>query len=155
MRRFFIAILGASFFLVPLCGQAPGSADNAVIDGILGEKVISWGNASWLIGRAVETMDEGIAPADAAAKAATAGWGPSGRSPNAPLYLKSYSLMLVKAFSLPTGLLYRWFPGSRYALRELVFRRIVPATRSPDDPVSGEEAMRYLQAVQEWKAGQK
>jgi hypothetical protein len=155
MRRICLAILGAALFLVPLFGETGVPGDAAVIDGILSQKAISWGNASWLIGRAVETLGEGVSPADAAVKAAEAGWGPAGLSPDAPLDLKSYSLMLVKALSFPTGIMYRWFPGPRYALRELVFRKVAPATLAPDAKVSGAEAMRYLQAAQDWKEAHK
>ena len=155
MRRFWCAVLGTFLCLAPSWGQSAGTGDDVVIDGILKQKNISWGNASWLVGRAVETIGEGLSPSDAAAKAAAAGWGPAGLSPEARLNLKSYSLMLVKAFSLPTGLMYKLFPGPRYAFRELVFRRILPPTLPPDGTLSGEAAMRYLQAVQDWKDGQR
>ena len=90
-----------------------------------------------------------MTPDKASALAKEAGWG--SRGANETLDLQSYGFILVKALSIPTGVVYSVFPGPRYALRELVFRKIVPATLAPDDAVSGEEAMRYLQAAQDWK----
>ncbi|HET7838502.1 MAG TPA: hypothetical protein VFL04_01995 [Rectinemataceae bacterium] len=151
MRPSLLALAGAVLLLVPVWGQAQGPGDNAIIDGILGQEAISWGNAAWLVGRATGAFDEATTPAAAAELAAKAGWGPSGLSAEAPIDAKAYSLILVKALAIPTGLMYGLFPGPRYAFRELIFRRIVPGTLAPDGAVRGEDAMRYLQAAQDWK----
>lgn len=150
MRSMLGAALGVVLFLAPAWGQTtPG--DDETIDTVLSQKAITWGNAAWLVGRAVGTFDDTVTPAQAAARAAQAGWGAADRGPDTPLDLQSYGQILVKALNIPTGVVYGWFPGPRYALRELVFRKIVPATLAPDDAVSGEEALRYLQAAQDWK----
>jgi hypothetical protein len=151
MRSICLAVLGLSLFLAPLAAQDAGVDDNAVIDSILGQKAISWENAAWLVGKATQLVDDNATPADAVQKAVSEGWGPASRTPEAPLDLKSYSYTLLKALALPHGLLFRIFPSPRYALRELVFRKIVPVTLPPDKQVSGEEAMRFLQAAQDWK----
>ncbi len=152
MGRVYLAVLGLCLLIAPLPAQDAGVDDNVVIDTILAQKAITWENAAWLVGKATQLLDDNATPADAVQKAVAAGWGPSSRTVEAPLDLKSYSFELVKALALPHGLLFQLFPGPRYALRELVFRKIVPVTLSPDKPVSGEEAMRYLQAAQDWKA---
>jgi hypothetical protein len=152
MRSFCLAVLGLSFLVARVAAQDAGVDENAVIDSILGQKAISWENAAWLIGRATQLLDDSATPADAVAKAVSAGWGPGSRSPEATLDLKSYSYTLIKALALPHGVMFWIFPGPRYALRELAFRKIVPVTLPPDRQVSGEEAMRYLQAAQDWKA---
>ncbi len=150
VRLLFLAALGAVLFLTPALGQAK-TGDDEVIDSILGQNAISWANATWLVGRASGIFDEATSPTAAADKAAKAGWGPPGIPPDAPVDLKSFSLIVVKALAIPTGLMYGLFPGPRYALRELIYRKIVPATLGPDEAVKGEDAMRYLQAAQDWK----
>jgi hypothetical protein len=152
MRILCFAVLGLSLFFAPLAAQDAGVDDNAVIDSILSQKAISWENAAWLVGRATQLLDDNATPADAVQKAVSAGWGPASRAMEAPLDLRSYSYTLVKALDFPHGLMFQIFPDPRYALRELVFRKIVPVTLPPDKQVSGEEAMRYLQAAQDWKA---
>ena len=152
MRTLCLGVLGLSLFLTPLAAQNTGVDDNAVIDSILGQKAISWENAAWLVGRATQLLGDGVTPADAVQKAVSAGWGPAARAPEEPLDLRSYSYALIKALEIPHGLMFQIFPSPRYALRELVFRKIVPVTLPPDKQVSGEEAMRFLQAAQDWKA---
>jgi hypothetical protein len=141
--RFLIAVaLGAVLLTAPVGGQAVSGGDDAVIDSLLTQKVLSWSNAAWLVGRASGTLPDGTNPDQAT---------PRGRSGTAPIDLQSYSELLVSGFQIPTGLLYGLFPGPRYALRELVYRKIVPPALAPDSALSGEEAMRYLQATQDWK----
>jgi hypothetical protein len=149
MRSIFLAALGAVLFLAPTWGQVQSSGEDATIDTILSQKAITFGNAAWLVGRAGGWYDDRVTPDKASALAKEAGWG--NHSNGDALDLQSFGLILVKALSIPTGVVYSVFPGPRYALRELVFRKIVPATLAPDDAVSGEEAMRYLQAAQDWK----
>lgn len=136
--------------LVPTLPWAapPEAGDQAVIDEILGSSPLDFAHASWLVGRAAGTFDESVDVATASSRAQALGWG----SPaDTKLTLAGYSQILVKGFGLPTGLLYSWFPGPRYAYRELVFRRIVPGSLDSDSPVTGETAFRYLQAAQDWK----
>ncbi len=132
---------------LPLCAQA--DSDDTVIDALLAQKTITWDNAAWLVGHASGALADGTAPNEAVAKAAQAGWG--SRAAQTPVDLGSYSQLLVKALGVPGGILYSWFPGPRYAYRELVFRRLIPGSKSPDAPVSGQDAMLYLQNVQTWK----
>jgi hypothetical protein len=141
-------LIGASAW-----AQASPLNDDKVIDVILAQKSITFGNAAWLVGRSIGTFDDTVTPVQAAELASKAGWNPAKLEIDSPLDLQSYGLILVKAVGIPGGVLYGWFPTPRYALRELTFRKIVPPTLAPDDIVSGEEAMRYLQAAQDWKAG--
>jgi hypothetical protein len=135
--------------LVPVFTWAapPEATDQATIDEILGPAPLDFPHAAWLVGRAAGTFDESVDVATASARAQALGWG----SADSALTLAGYSQVLVKGLGLPTGLVYGWFPGPRYAYRELVFRRIVPGSLDSDSPVSGETALRYLQATQDWK----
>jgi hypothetical protein len=151
MRFLLLATLGVALLLAPLWGQATPATDDATIDTILTQKAVTLGNAAWLVGRAVGTYDESVTPEQAVGLASKAGWVIKGRAAGEPVDLQSYGLILLKAFDIPTGMVYQWFPGPRYALRELTFRKILPSNLAPDDPVSGDEAMRYLQAAQNWK----
>jgi len=165
MRSVFIAVLGAVLLLSPAWAQnkpaatapaAPaGINEDKLIDELLSQRAVLFGHAAWLAGRAAGTFDDTVTPTRAAALAVKAGWGAADLTPTTPLDLKTYAQVLVKSLSLPTGLVYGWFPGPRYALRELVFRRIVSGALDPESPVSGEDAMRYLQTAQDWKEAQK
>jgi hypothetical protein len=134
---------------VPAAAQTPAS-DDAVIDALLAQNVITWDNAAWLVGHASGAFEDGLPPADAARKALDAGWG-RGLEPGSTVTLGVYSQLLVSALHVPAGFFYQLFPGPRYAYRELIFRRLIPGSLSPDAPVSGQDAMLFLQNVQTWK----
>ncbi len=136
---------------MPAAAQDAASYDT-VIDALLAQDAITWDNAAWLVGHAAGTFDDGVAPAEAARKALDAGWG-RGLEPRSAVTLGVYSQLLVAALHVPAGLFYQWFPGPRYAYRELIFRRLIPESLSPETPVSGQQAMLFLQNVQTWKEG--
>jgi hypothetical protein len=140
--RFWIAAALGAVLLTPTWGQTPPGGDDGVMDGLLAQGALTWSNAAWLVGRSTGTLPEGTTPAQAT---------PKGRSAQAPIALQDFSELLVSSFHIPTGVLYGFFPGPRYAFRELIFRKILPSALPPDDSLTGEEALRYLQATQDWK----
>jgi len=143
-------IVSAAFSTAWLPAQAAVS-DDSEVDSILGESGVTWGDAAWLVGRAAGGFDDSVSLTEAAAQAVAAGWGSPKLTPATVVDLATYSQLLVRALHLPAGVLYRWFPVPRYAYRELVFRRIVPGALAPDSPVSGQNAMFFLQTAQTWK----
>jgi hypothetical protein len=52
--------------------------------------------------------------------------------------------MLARAFGLRGGLLYRAFPGPRYAYRELIYQKILEGRTDPAQTVSGERLLHLL-----------
>ena len=134
----------------PLIAQAAPS-DDARIDALFATRSLTWAQASWLVGRAIGEFPEAITPEEAARQASAKGWGSAGTLAATPLRLDQYCQLLARAHDLPRGMLESLFPGPRYAYRELVFRKIVPGNKAPDQTVSGEEALIYLQNAQTWK----
>jgi len=138
----------------PTAAPAPVNEDRFV-DELLAQPAVDLAHAAWLTGRAAGTFDESVTPDAAGPRALAAGWASPPLTPASALTWQTYSQVLVRAWQVPTGLVYGWFPTPRYALRELQFRRIVPPGLNPEGPVSGEEAMRVLQSLQDWKEAQK
>jgi hypothetical protein len=62
-----------------------------------------------------------------------------------------YAYLLVKAFKIPSGLMYTLFPGPRYALRELMSRRIISGKPDIGRKVSGEELLRIAGNALAWR----
>lgn len=150
MRSVLWAVVSMALFTVSLSAQDQIS-DDAQIDTILGQEAITWAQAAWLVGRATGAFDEGVTPEEAAERAAKSGWADTSLREGRRLELQSLSHLLVEALEIPGGFLYSWFPGPRYALRELVYRKIIPGSLDPESSVPGEEALRYLQLAQDWK----
>ena len=93
-------------------------------------------------------------PAEAAASLRDQGWTVPERSADEPLTLGEYSYLLMQAFELKGGVMYRIFPGPRYAGRELAYLKLVKGDTSPYRTFSGEEAIGILGRLLEWKEEQ-
>jgi hypothetical protein len=59
----------------------------------------------------------------------------------------SFSILLVEAFEIPTGLMYRIFPSRRYAAREIAFRGFVPGVSIPMQELSPFQIMAGIVAA--------
>lgn len=147
--RFFPTLL-LVLAAVSAWGATPPADDQRILDEVLAQKDLDFAHAAWLAGRASGLFDETVDPAAAAVQAQSLGWRKAGSGPAAAVTLADYSQILVRAFPLPTGLLYSLFPGPRYAYRDLVFLKVIPGTVDSGSTVSGEAALRYLQAAQDW-----
>ncbi|WP_051004328.1 hypothetical protein [Treponema primitia] len=63
---------------------------------------------------------------------------------DSPVNLGELSYLIMQAFELKGGFLYRTFPGPHYAYRELAYRRLIPP---PGDPARGVTGERFLQIL--------
>jgi hypothetical protein len=98
--------------------------------------------AYFTLAAALETPPEN--PGAAFTMAREKGWLPAQAESGSALTLSGLSLLIMKTFNLEGGLLYRLFPGGRYAYRELASRGLVEGRSYPGDNVSGEQFLRIL-----------
>jgi hypothetical protein len=127
---------------------------NELLDELFEEPATTLEQAAYLILTAAARIPDDSSPADAAAALAEQGWTVPERSADEPLTLGEYSYLLMQAFALKGGLMYRIFPGPRYAGRELAYLQLVKGDTSPYRTFSGEEAIGILGRLMEWKEGQ-
>ncbi|GHV90363.1 hypothetical protein AGMMS50268_08660 [Spirochaetia bacterium] len=73
------------------------------------------------------------------------GWLSAGAE--SPVTLGGLSLLMMKAFDLGSGLMYRLFPGPRYAYREMINRGFIEGRAYSTLTVSGERFLRILEKV--------
>jgi len=76
------------------------------------------------------------------------GW--DSRAVDGPLTVAEFSYLVMKAFDIPGGLMYRLAPSPRYAVRELRFRRILLDRLDATDNIAGVEALRVIGNAIEW-----
>lgn len=74
-------------------------------------------------------------------------------APESPVRVDALSFMLMKSLRLKGGVMYRLFPGRRYAYRELVFSKVVNDKGGPARVISGDEVIRSLGYALELKGG--
>lgn len=127
---------------------------NEVIDALLEEETTSFGQAAYLVLTASARISDDTTPAEAAAEIVGQGWTVPARTAEEPLTLGEYSFLLMQAFELKGGIMYRIIPGPRYAGRELAYLRFIKGNTSPYRTFSGEEAIGILGRLMEWKEEQ-
>jgi len=124
---------------------------NELLDALFEEPATSLGQAAYLVLTASGRIPDDSTPADAAESLAGQGWTVPQRSAEEPLTLGEYSYLLMQAFELEGGVMYRIFPGPRYAGRELAYLELIKGDTSPYRTFSGEEAIAILGRLLEWK----
>lgn len=127
---------------------------NEVLDALLEEDTTSFGQAAYLVLTASARIPDDKSPAEAAAEMAGQGWKVPTRAAEEPLTLGEYSFLLMQAFELKGGIMYRIIPGPRYAGRELAYLKFIKGNTSPYRTFSGEEAIGILGRLMEWKEEQ-
>jgi hypothetical protein len=86
-------------------------------------------------------------PEAAFALARDNGWIPAEAEGSVAVSMSGLSLLMMKAFGLEGGLMYRLFPGGRYAYRAMTSRGFIEGRSYPSSGVSGEQFLRILGKV--------
>lgn len=122
-----------------------------IVDSILEQEKVLFAPAAYMVLAASGEAEESLDLEDVVSTLENMGWNYSGKSGEEPIRLGEYSYLIMKAFDIPGGIFYSLFPGPRYAARELVHRSFVTGDLSYLRNLSGEEALRILGRVLEWK----
>jgi hypothetical protein len=120
---------------------------NEVLDTVLGEAALSYGNAAYLVGTASGHLPETITPAEAGPRLEQEGLGKPGLQPSDPVTLGDFSYMLTRAFGIHAGIMSLVLPGPRYATRDLIYLGLISGPAKPGMSLSGERALRILEQV--------
>ena len=149
MRMLLLLCLAALCFPVSLTAQS-----NSLIDMLLEEDEADWEKTVFLVLSAAGIMGEDQEPADALPVLEQQNWMSADKAPGDTISLGELSYLLMQAFEVRGGLMYRLFPGPRYAARELAYLNLLEEDTSPYRTVSGDETLRILGGVMEWKEAQ-
>jgi hypothetical protein len=120
---------------------------NEVLDAVLSQATLSYGNAAYLVSTASGHLPETITPEDAVPQLEQAGLGIPGRKYTDPISLGDFSYMLTRAFGMSGGIMYSILAGPRYATRELAYLDIISGPAMPGMSLSGERALRILEQI--------
>ena len=69
----------------------------------------------------------------------------AGKSADDSVTIGEFSYLLMAAAGRSGGLMYRFFPGPRYAARELAFHGVIQGNAYPNVSLSGERAIRIIE----------
>ena len=129
-----------------LCAQS-----NQTVDRLLDEKPAVFGDAAYVILSAVGFVSEDSTGEDATAAVADRKLLQKTPSATEPVTLGQVCFLIMQTQGIKGGLLYRLFPGPRYATRELASLGLLKGYTHPNRVVSGEEVMWILGAVLDLK----
>lgn len=138
-------IIAIAFLLFSVL-WAPAQS-NDVLDRILAEEQLTYASAAYLLLVATGKAPEETSSEQAVSLAEQEGFALEGFGPADRLSLGQYSFMLMRAFQLPGGIMYRIVPGPRYAVREMEYAGVIQGTAIPGMALSGNEAVRMLERV--------
>lgn len=141
-------LLGLVLVCFPLILSAQS---NTVIDELLEKEKADWGRTTYLVLTAAELMDESTAISEVLTNLEKQQWKLDAQQSEDAITLGEYSYMLMAAFDVPGGLMYKLIPGPRYAARELGYLNFIDNDKSPYRTLSGEEVLRILGRLMEWK----
>ena len=136
----------AAVFLLLSALWAP-TQSNDVLDRILAEEQLTYASAAYLLLVATGKAAEESSPEQAVARAEQEGIALKGVSAAEGLSIGQYSFMLMRAFQLTGGIMYRIVPGPRYAAREMEYAGVIQGPAIPGMALSGNEALRMLELV--------
>jgi hypothetical protein len=142
----------ALFFLLFSTLWVPAQS-NDVLDRILAEEQLTYGSAAYLLLVAIGKAAEETSPEQAATMAEQEGFALQGFEPADGLSIGQYSFMLMRAFGLTGGIMYRIVPSPRYAAREMEYAGVIQGPAIPGMAVSGNEAVRMLERVLHQREG--
>lgn len=115
------------------------------MDAILEQEILSFGAASYLLLAAQGEIEDDTDFTQAAEVMADTQPVFSDKDADAALTLGEYSFLIMKVYGRSGGLMYRFFPGPRYAVRELAFIEAVQGSTYPNAHLSGVRAVRILE----------
>ena len=67
--------------------------------------------------------------------------------------VKTYAFLLMKAFNIKGGLMYRIYPCPRYAYRELRYLAVIQGNSDPDAPMTGSTMLQILGRIDTVQGG--
>ena len=144
MRKKVIFILAAC--LLPAAAAFAQTAQE--LDALLETEAISCAQAAYFVLAFVSDGESQSIDADiqksAFEQAMANGWFKKGTKPEENATLGKLSFLIMKAFKMKSSLMYRIFPGPRYAFRTMVNRSLIQGTADPGMKVNGDRFLMIL-----------
>lgn len=137
------------FILAAFCTQiCPLRAQTAeFMDTLFAASEVTYAMAALVVLPAAGLISADSSPDAAFAEAQSRGWLPQNAEATRAIRLGELSFLIMQAFGMQSGFMYRAFPGPRYAYRELVYRRLLQGRTDSALTVSGERLLRIIGRV--------
>ncbi|MDR1908887.1 MAG: hypothetical protein LBQ35_03110 [Spirochaetaceae bacterium] len=121
------------------------------LDAILDTAEVTYAMAAFVVLPAAGILSGDSSPDAAFAEAAERNYLPANAEAAGIIRLDELSFLIMQAFGMKSGFLYALAPGSRYAYRELVYRKLIQGRNDPALAVSGERLLRIIGRVLDYR----
>ena len=129
--------------LLPVLAFAQTAAE---LDTILETKAVSAATAARFALGSADLLPQELSgsKAEVAAydMAKSKGWITTGSGED--ITLKDTAFLIMSAFDVKGGVMYKFLPGPRYAYREMVYRKLIQGRADPDMNVSGARLLQII-----------
>jgi outer membrane protein OmpA-like peptidoglycan-associated protein len=133
-------------FCLLITGFLSAQSAAVEIETLLASEAVTYAQAARFV---LEAADVAATPNQEAAFifASEQNWLPKRAAPQEAARLDDISLLMMGAFEIKGGIMYSVFKNSRYAYRELTYKRIVYGRTDPAMQVSGERLLAYISRI--------
>lgn len=132
------------YVLLFIGATAVTAQSNERIDELLSQDQAQIGHAAYLVFSAAELLDEETDPDGAMRYGIENGLIPTGSNQDDPVTFGRFSYLMTASFGIPGGVMYRLFPGPRYAAREVVYQGWSRKRRASSEVIDGDTVVRVL-----------
>jgi hypothetical protein len=146
-----VRIRYAPFFFLLAIGLPCFAQSNSEVDALLAQGQARIDSAAYMVLVAGGQIDESSSPAAAYSILLDKAWLSASKQASSPIRLDDYCALVMRALGLKGGLMYRIFPGPRYAYRELIAKGIVNASGDPKRSLPGDEVLKILRQAMDLK----
>jgi hypothetical protein len=148
MKKAWAVLALLALFVLPAAAQS-----NQLIDLLLEQPRASFGAAAYLVLAASGVLDPESTEQQALQSLGEKGWKLRAAQADEPIRLGEFCFLIMKAFGEKGGLMYRLFPGPRYAVRELAYRGLIHGKVHSGRFPTGEEVVQILSSYLDRKGG--
>jgi hypothetical protein len=148
MKKAWAALALLALSVLPAAAQS-----NQLIDRLLEQPRASFGAAAYLVLAASGALDPEATEQQALEVLNEKGWKLPAAQAEDPIRLGQFCFLIMKAFDEKGGLMYRLFPGPRYAVRELAYRGLIHGKAHSRRLPSGQEVVQVLSSYLDRKGG--
>ena len=126
------------------------------IDKILETQKATFGQAAYLILTASENGSDGIdfETAFEQFKTKNQDWLPNTVTAEDAIPAQTYAFLLMKAFNIKGGMMYRIYPCPRYAYRDLRYLAIIQGKNNPEALITGASMLQIFSRIDTVQGGE-
>ena len=135
--------------LMGLFGFTVFAQSNERVDALLGQLQSRADDACYLVLSAGGQISEDTEPETAYETAMQNHWLPTTKQADEPILLNEFCALVMYALDLKGGLMFRLFPGPRYAYKHFVALGIVNSNGGPKRTVPGDEVLMVVSQAME------